>query len=451
MRRAFLFLFAAGFLLMVGVAGLVWPAPAPADAWRAAFQPIASVDLSSWLPDRPELLDPRTAMPFTHRAPRAALAWMGPCEGEGRRDERPVPEGWEKLVAWQRSLCDATPLPPSSLLAPPWMHPSGSSYSELADGPEASRHVLERDLPAPLGELAPVSLLALVEGHSAVVGLRWVLVRSEARVYAAAPRAAVDRRLALRGLRVADDCEGSPTQCLEAAPRTAAWPFLGLGLLGLALGGWQLRRRAQQLARERRENEAFLLRTLTHELRTPAAAIGLELEPVRRHFEALPEPVQEAFLRLTAANQDLQRTLSVTSTYLSLERDRPRQDLELCRLSALAEELEVEADVGVLEVRADRDWLLLALGNLVANARQHGALPVKLSASSTQAGTRISVTDGGTVSADLDALSRAFERGPDSQGLGLGLAITSRVAGLLGGRLTLDTNPTCFTLELPNP
>jgi signal transduction histidine kinase len=152
---------------------------------------------------------------------------------------------------------------------------------------------------------------------------------------------------------------------------------------------------------------------------------------------------------------------------LMLERAQSGQHpprLELVPLLPLLEEVArtERGDVSVecrddIAVLADRDLVMQAVANLVANARRHAhGDAVALNAS--ERGDRvvaIEVTDSGA-GIPPDQLQRVATRfysgaGRDSGGYGLGLAIAAQAAEAMGGRLELESEAgrgTRVSLEL---
>lgn len=94
--------------------------------------------------------------------------------------------------------------------------------------------------------------------------------------------------------------------------------------------------------------------------------------------------------------------------------------------------VEVDWRAGPVFVRADRGRLAQALGNLLANAVEHGTGPIRLRATRECTGVRVEVVN-------------------EVAGRGRGLRIASRAAGECGGTLSLvrDDERATAAVELP--
>ncbi len=115
---------------------------------------------------------------------------------------------------------------------------------------------------------------------------------------------------------------------------------------------------------------------------------------------------------------------------------------------ALGGELLFDPPGARLLVHADRLRLTQAVGNLVLNALEHGAGPVRIRAHATRTHARIEVRDQGP---GLPAPVASLVDGAHAGRRGHGLAIAARVVSRHGGRLL--TAPVsagaCVVLELP--
>ena len=112
---------------------------------------------------------------------------------------------------------------------------------------------------------------------------------------------------------------------------------------------------------------------------------------------------------------------------------------------ALGTELHVATVRGRPVVQADRLRLAQAISNLVFNALEHGAGPVRIRVDGTGGRVRVEVRDHGPgLPAQLGAAGHAGRRGH-------GLAIAARVAACHGGRLVCApvTAGACLVIELP--
>jgi signal transduction histidine kinase len=244
-------------------------------------------------------------------------------------------------------------------------------------------------------------------------------------------------------------------------------------LLAVATLGWAtaagllralVRRRAAALA----HGEHLAL--VAHELRGPLHAAGLALYSARRHAGE-----GECGRALTALEVELGRAaLAAGDLVQNAPRGRIRADPPVrgttpaCDVGALALELSAgweamaqvhgrPVDVLVpstpVWVRGARLRLAQALGNLVANALEHGDGPVHVAVRRTARGdVHVEVCDAGPgLSASVASL--VARPADPSRPRGRGLGIASAIAADAGGRLSAApaTRGARLVLQLPPP
>ncbi len=280
--------------------------------------------------------------------------------------------------------------------------------------PLTSRAALERGLMLrlvlPLAVLLPLSLL----------GIAWAVRRG------LMPLRALRQEVAARG---AQDLSPLPAHDLpeELRPITEALNAL-LARLGAAF-----------------EAERSFASHAAHELRTPvagaiaqiqrlraetpaagprAAEIEATLKRLMRTSEKLMQLARAEGGRVTGAATDIRTAVRI----LAEDARRAGGDLRLSLPPA-----------PVLTVM-EPDALGIVLRNLVENALRHGTGPVDVRLG---ADLRLCVgNDGPLLSAEtLARLGERFEKGEDSQGMGLGLAIVRTIADRAGAGLTFTARP----------
>ncbi|MEA2156422.1 MAG: hypothetical protein QOE11_2562 [Solirubrobacteraceae bacterium] len=181
----------------------------------------------------------------------------------------------------------------------------------------------------------------------------------------------------------------------------------------------------------------------SHQLRTPLAALRLELETLQ-----LAGAPSDAIDRAVAQVERLQQTID---TLLSVARDVPRPDttcelVELLtqaeqrwrgRLAAAGRRLTLTVPPGTVVVRAGEGVVGEIVEVLLDNAERHGAGAVSIVARTVDAAwAAVDIGDEGPGFAA--GAERAFERrSPDAGGHGIGLALARSLAHAEGGRLTV--------------
>ena len=217
-----------------------------------------------------------------------------------------------------------------------------------------------------------------------------------------------------------------------------------------------------------------LVYALSHDLRTPLAALGLTLRQAQAGaYGELPERYREIVERSVIATDDVQRlaeTLLLVARFESGDRRPERNALDLGEiarqitgeLEALAATrgvvltLAIAADAPVRAI-GDRRDVRRAITNLAANALEHtppdGHVAIVVERSGTMAIVRITDDGFGVSEKTRSHLFTRFARGDDRRGggSGLGLYIVRRVAEESGGSVGYEPNRpqgSIFTLRL---
>ena len=212
-------------------------------------------------------------------------------------------------------------------------------------------------------------------------------------------------------------------------------------------------RRAERLAAVGR-----ISAQITHEVRNPLNAIGLNAELLAEELEAVPGGAPEARALCAAISREVDRLNALTEEYLRFAR-APRTPasrhepgelvgslLDFLGPELAAAHIEVRREIqpGVPAIRGDEARLRAVLLNLVRNAREAmaGGGTLTVAARPADGGVELEVRDTGA-GVSPEALPRLFDPfySTKERGTGLGLAFVQEVVQEHGGTVRCEGAP----------
>ncbi|HEU4411322.1 MAG TPA: ATP-binding protein [Polyangiaceae bacterium] len=229
------------------------------------------------------------------------------------------------------------------------------------------------------------------------------------------------------------------------------------------------RARRELVQAERLATVGKLAAQITHEIRNPISALGLNVELLEEEVAALPDDVGEAKQLLGAIRGEVERLSQLSNRYLGLaRRQRPDPqpgdvgDLVADVLRFVRPELEragvrvaFERAEGTPDARFDEAQIRQALLNLIRNAREAmpGGGDLTLGVATAEDGgveIRVDDTGGGIPEEVRGSLFDPFFT-TKKQGTGLGLAITREIVEAHGGTIACEglERGTRFRVRLP--
>jgi signal transduction histidine kinase/CheY-like chemotaxis protein len=237
---------------------------------------------------------------------------------------------------------------------------------------------------------------------------------------------------------------------------------------------FEAERRARAEAERASEAKSEFLATLSHELRTPLTPVLLTVSLMESH-PGLPEDLREDVATIRRNVELESRLISDLLDLTRVSRGKLQLDtqdvdlhlilraaIDICQREASAR-LSLDLRAARHMVRGDSTRLQQVFWNLINNAQKFTPPEGSITVRSTNAGDnriRVEVIDTGTGidAALLPRLFNAFEQGEgrtawQQAGLGLGLAISRKLAEAHGGTVTASSagrgHGATFTVELP--
>ncbi len=223
------------------------------------------------------------------------------------------------------------------------------------------------------------------------------------------------------------------------------------------------------------ELKSDFVATVSHELRTPLASIRLLAETLEMRAGGSPE-VRDYPARILQATDGLHFLVENILSFNRIDKGRWVPKLTQVRLEELIGTLRTDlasatrvpvnltADVGDVEIRADPSLLRLLLSNLGRNACAYNQRdPVEISVkvhAPEGLGCTVLFTDNGIGIPDREwehvfqDFYRLTQPGPEVHGSGLGLALCRRIMHVHGGQIRIAASGpqgTTFALSFPEP
>jgi signal transduction histidine kinase len=250
-----------------------------------------------------------------------------------------------------------------------------------------------------------------------------------------------------------------------------AWSAVLLALVAMGLSAYSLIDLSERRIR--------FVSAVTHELRTPLTTLRLYLDMLTSGLVRDPEKKEEYLRTLNTESERLHRLISNVLDFARLEKQSARpaptdivpadllEQIKAAwqsRCDGAGKQLVVENGLNGQTLHTDGVLVQQILGNLIDNACKYSQ-----SASDRRLWLRAAPAETGRVAFEVEdcgpgvarresrSIFRAFRRGEGADvtagGVGLGLALATRWAAMLGGRLDVrrgtNAGGACFRLELP--
>ncbi len=245
------------------------------------------------------------------------------------------------------------------------------------------------------------------------------------------------------------------------------------GAIALAVRQSELRVRLvhSEMLEERDRWRRALVSSISHDLRTPLAAMKASISNLRDSSLELCESDRNELLETIETRTDhLTRLVTNILNMSRIEAEALEPHLELYAVSDLVSDalLSISGEeccqrvcmdlpIDLPLVRVDHALLSQALSNLIENALRHskGTGQVVVRARASESSVTVSVRDfgPGVPSHRRQDIFYMFEKDPTSEGAGLGLALAQSYLALHESEIVLDDAPgggAIFSFTLPN-
>lgn len=283
----------------------------------------------------------------------------------------------------------------------------------------------------------------------------FIIEREKAEDYFALARYSISQSNPSCELNIQDICwEKTPQDLSSFLSQSSSLLFIfTLVILIVIAIGLTTRIRKQKLEEEKKKHA---LRVLTHELRTPIAALLLQLNNINE--DELSEHLSEKLAQIEGEVYRLKFLADKSRSYLQTDQEvaqvfRPEElpSIKEFLEGIIADYRDTDIALGPFSdtsIEIDPYWLELCVKNIIENSIRYGKAPIKITFETFGNQFSITVTDQGEI-AYKNIKEILKSKHENSVGLGIGLMIVYKTIKQMGGELTLETAPTRFKITLP--
>jgi len=222
--------------------------------------------------------------------------------------------------------------------------------------------------------------------------------------------------------------------------------------------------------RRARGLQAFFA-SVTHELKTPLTSIRLQAESIaesqdnpKHREEEMAGLIQRLLEDVSRLESQVERTLELARmegggpVFTQAVRIKPWIERTLSGWGEThADRVDIRSEIEDVTLLADTSAIQVILRNLLENSLRHSSkdrVSVVLSSRRASKGDGVVLVyrdDGRGFSGDVATLGKLFQKGPNSQGAGVGLYLVKLLMERMGGKAEFHTPAAGFQISLSFP
>ena len=221
-----------------------------------------------------------------------------------------------------------------------------------------------------------------------------------------------------------------------------------------------LRKDAERLAKmERLYTIGEMAARLAHDLRNPLAVIKMTISLLMMKSDTLDEKTKEQYQRIEMSTQRMNHQIDDVMDFVRAKEPQLKENSVREIILSAAKTTEIPANIQIMlpendvSLRCDQKQLVVLFSNLISNAVQaigenNGTVTIRLDDDLHDVTVEVEDSGPGIKS---DVLPKIFDPlfTTKHHGTGLGLVSCKNIAEAHKGKITVQNNPTKFTVKIP--